>query len=71
MVHLWHSLIVALTALSLLMGCASSPYVGTEAAVGGGLGALAGAAIGHRIPGPAPWSAVWWEPAWELPAATR
>ncbi|MCL4504183.1 MAG: hypothetical protein M1438_20350 [Deltaproteobacteria bacterium] len=49
-VHLWHSLIVALMALSLLMGCASSPYVGTGAAVGGGLGALAGAAIGNRNP---------------------
>ncbi len=50
MVHLWHSLIVALTALSLLMGCASSPYVGTGAVVGGGLGALTGAAIGHKNP---------------------
>jgi hypothetical protein len=51
MVHLWHSLIVALMALSLLMGCASSPYVGTGALVGGGLGALTGAAIGNKNPG--------------------
>ncbi len=50
MVYLWHSLIVALMALSLLMGCASSPYVGTGAVVGGGLGALTGAAIGHKNP---------------------
>ena len=50
MVYLWHSLIVALMALSLLMGCASSPYVGTGALVGGGLGALTGAAIGHKNP---------------------
>ena len=49
-VHLWHCLIVALMALSLLMGCASSPYVGTGAAVGGGAGALLGAAIGHKNP---------------------
>lgn len=51
MVHLWHSLIVALMALSLLMGCASSPYVGTGALLGGGLGALTGAAIGNKNPG--------------------
>ena len=50
MVYLWHSLIVALMALSLLMGCASSPYVGTGAVLGGGLGALTGAAIGHKNP---------------------
>ncbi len=50
MVHLWHSLIVALMALSLIAGCASSPYVGTGAVVGGGLGALTGAAIGHKNP---------------------
>lgn len=49
-VHLWHSLIVALMALSLIAGCASSPYVGTGAVVGGGLGALVGAAIGHKNP---------------------
>ncbi|MCX5894077.1 MAG: hypothetical protein NTW80_14145 [Deltaproteobacteria bacterium] len=49
-VHLWHSLIVALMALSLIMGCASSPYVGTGAAVGGGLGAITGALIGSRNP---------------------
>ena len=46
----WHGLFVILTALSLLMGCASSPYVGTGALVGGGLGALTGAAIGHKNP---------------------
>ena len=50
MAYLWHSLIVALMALSLIAGCASSPYVGTGAAVGGGLGALTGAAIGHKNP---------------------
>jgi hypothetical protein len=48
--HAWHGIIVVLTSLSLLMGCASSPYVGTGAALGGGLGALAGAAIGHKNP---------------------
>jgi hypothetical protein len=48
--HLWHWIIVTVMALSLLMGCASSPYVGTGAAIGGGLGALTGAAIGHRNP---------------------
>ena len=41
---------MVLTALSLVMGCASSPYVGTGAALGGGLGALTGAAIGNRNP---------------------
>ena len=50
MVYRWHSLIVALIALSLIAGCASSPYVGTGAVVGGGLGALTGAAIGHKNP---------------------
>lgn len=49
-VHAWQGIIVVLTALSLLMGCASSPYVGTGAAVGGGLGAITGAAIGNRNP---------------------
>jgi hypothetical protein len=48
--HAWHGIIVVLTSLSLLMGCASSPYVGTGAALGGGLGALTGAAIGHKNP---------------------
>jgi hypothetical protein len=43
-------LIVTLTTLSLIMGCASSPYVGTGALLGGGLGAAAGAAIGHSNP---------------------
>ena len=43
-------LIVTLTTLSLIMGCASSPYVGTGALLGGGLGAVAGAAIGHSNP---------------------
>ena len=41
-------LIVALTTLSLIMGCASSPYVGTGALLGGGLGAITGAAIAHN-----------------------
>jgi len=49
-VHAWQGILVALTSLSLLLGCASSPYVGTGAALGGGLGALAGAAIGNRNP---------------------
>jgi hypothetical protein len=48
--HIWQGLIVILLALSLVTGCASSPYVGTGAAVGGGLGAITGAAIGHRNP---------------------
>ena len=48
--HVWYGLIVVLLTLSLCTGCASSPYVGTGAAVGGGLGALTGAAIGHRNP---------------------
>jgi len=48
--HAWNGILVALTALSLIMGCASSPYVGTGAVLGGGLGALTGAAIGHRNP---------------------
>jgi hypothetical protein len=48
--HAWQGIIVALMSLSLFMGCASSPYVGTGAAVGGGLGALTGAAIAHRNP---------------------
>lgn len=43
-------IVALLTSLSLVMGCASSPYVGTGAAVGGGLGALTGAAIGNRNP---------------------
>jgi hypothetical protein len=46
----WQGIIVALTALTLIMGCASSPYVGTGAALGGGLGALTGAAIGNKNP---------------------
>lgn len=49
-IHAWHGIIVLLTSLSLIMGCASSPYIGTGAAVGGGLGALTGAAIGHKNP---------------------
>jgi len=48
--HTWQGIIVALMSLSLLMGCASSPYVGTGAAVGGGLGAITGAAIANRNP---------------------
>ncbi len=43
--HSWHGIIVALTALSLISGCASSPYTGTGAVLGGGLGAVTGAAI--------------------------
>ena len=49
-VKAWHGIILGLTALSLAMGCASSPYVGTGAALGGGLGALTGAAINNRNP---------------------
>ena len=48
--HTCRGLIVALVSLCLLAGCASSPYVGTGAALGGGVGALAGAAIGNRNP---------------------
>lgn len=48
--HAWQGIIVALISLSLLMGCASSPYVGTGAALGGGIGALSGAAIAGRNP---------------------
>lgn len=48
--HARQGIIVALISLSLLAGCASSPYVGTGAAVGGGLGALTGAAIAGRNP---------------------
>ncbi|MGP8050116.1 MAG: hypothetical protein ACLPYB_05840 [Desulfobaccales bacterium] len=43
-------LIVTFTALSLITGCASSPYLGTGALVGGGAGAIAGAAIDHHNP---------------------
>lgn len=46
----WHGIILVLTAFSLIMGCASNPYMSTGAAVGGGLGALTGAAINHRNP---------------------
>jgi hypothetical protein len=49
-VHAWQGIMVVLTALSLIMGCASSPYIGTGAALGGGVGALAGAAINNRNP---------------------
>ncbi len=43
-------LIVILTTLSLIMGCASSPYLGTGTLLGGGVGAIAGAAIDHGNP---------------------
>jgi hypothetical protein len=46
----WQGIILALTAVSLVMGCAANPYLSTGAAVGGGLGALTGAAINHRNP---------------------
>jgi hypothetical protein len=48
--HAWQGIIVALMSLSLFMGCASSPYVGTGAALGGGVGALSGAAIARSNP---------------------
>ena len=48
--NMWPGIIVLLTALSLSLGCASSPYVGTGAAIGGGVGALTGAAINNRNP---------------------
>jgi len=48
--HFWQGLLVMLLTISLVTGCASSPYVGTGAALGGGLGALTGAAVGHRNP---------------------
>ena len=47
----WQSIITVLVALSLFLGCASSPYVGTGALLGGVLGAGTGAAIGNRNPG--------------------
>ena len=47
---IWQSIITALATLSLFLGCASSPYVGTGALLGGGLGAISGAAIGNRNP---------------------
>ncbi|MGO9175571.1 MAG: hypothetical protein ACLPT6_09105 [Desulfobaccales bacterium] len=43
-------LIVTLMALSLIMGCASGSYLGPGALLGGGLGAIAGAAIDHGNP---------------------
>lgn len=49
-VHTWYAIITALLGLSLIMGCASNPYMSTGAAVGGGLGALTGAAINNRNP---------------------
>jgi hypothetical protein len=48
--HAWQVFILVVTALSLLAGCASSPYVGTGAVVGGSVGSLMGAAIGNRNP---------------------
>jgi len=50
MTPVWQSIITALVALSLFLGCASSPYVGNGALLGAGLGALSGAAIGNRNP---------------------
>jgi hypothetical protein len=49
-VNLWPGIIAVLTALGLLIGCAANPYTFTGAAVGGGLGALTGAAIDNRNP---------------------
>jgi hypothetical protein len=49
-VRTWQGIIVALIALSLFPGCASSPYVGTGAALGGGVGAVSGAAIARSNP---------------------
>jgi hypothetical protein len=47
----WQGIIVVMTVMSLIMGCASqSPYTTTGAALGGGLGALTGAAIDNRNP---------------------
>jgi YMGG-like Gly-zipper len=46
----WPGIILVLMTLSLITGCASSPYLGTGALVGGGAGTLLGAAIGHRNP---------------------
>ncbi len=69
--HARYGIIVVITALSLLAGCASSPYVGTGAALGGGLGAITGAAIGNRNPwqGAAIGSLI--GTAWGPPAAMR
>lgn len=48
--YAWKGIVMALVLLGLLMGCASSPYVGTGAVLGGGVGALSGAAIAGRNP---------------------
>ncbi len=50
----WPGIIVVLTALSLIVGCASSPYVGTGAALGGGLGHSPAPLSATEIPGRAP-----------------
>lgn len=47
----WQGIIVTLTVMSLSLSCAGqSPYTTTGAALGGGLGALTGAAIDSRNP---------------------
>ena len=43
-------IMVVLLGLSLIMGCASNPYMSTGAALGGGIGALGGAAIANKNP---------------------
>ncbi len=47
----WLGIVALVVALSLIMGCAGQhPYTATGAAVGGGLGALTGAAVDNRNP---------------------
>jgi hypothetical protein len=47
----WYKAVVAMMSLSMVIGCAAqSPYTTAGAAVGGGLGALTGAAIDNRNP---------------------
>lgn len=43
-------IIWVIAALGMIMGCASSPYMGTGALLGGGVGSLAGAALAHNNP---------------------
>ena len=46
-----YGIIVIIAVFGMVLSCASqSPYTGTGAAVGGGLGALTGAAIDHHNP---------------------
>jgi hypothetical protein len=47
----WHGVIIIVAVVGMVFGCATrSPYTATGAAVGGGLGALTGAAIDNKNP---------------------